>query len=799
MGATQMSDFGSTTPPDFRLLFESAPGLYAVLDRDLRVVAVTDSYLRAGMARRDDLIGRPLAEAFPENPDDSGTEGWANLRASLQRVLRTGSSDAMPVQRWDIRLDRDDDASYVTRFWSVVNSPIIGADGSVHFVLHRVEDVTEFTTGVGDDAGLAADLKSRVDAMAIEVYSRSREAAAAHRRLKEANADLAELYEKTRELARAKSEFFAAVSNELRTPLTLVLAPVERLLDSLDGDDPRRADVLTVQRNAQLLLANVTDLLDASSIDSGELHLDYSEVDLGELTRVVVAFFGSLATDQDVTVDMRTEPGVRGQVDQEQLKRVLSSLLAHAFEFTPRGGRIRVELQRDGNRARFRIADSGPPLAGDPARAFDRFRYSRVASGAPRLTKAGLGLSIAHDLVVMHRGTITAEVAPEGGALFTVTLPLQAPADTVVRHVPTVDEGLPPVVAGLAEAIAPGEGAPPAAGPTGPSDQPLVLVVEDNPELNALVADSLSGKYRVVSTFDGRAGLAAAREHLPDLVISDVMMPGASGDELVAEVRADRALSTTPVLMLSARADEQTRLGLLRLGVNDFLVKPFAISELRARVDNLISVRQAEVRLQALRVTNDRDRIARDLHDVVIQRLFAIGMRLDAVQRYTDQPAVQARIGETIDDLDGVIRDIRSTIFDLQHVPTGRGAVRSQVMALATEAAERMGTAPRVRFDGPVDAVVHGAIASNLVAVLQEALSNTVRHAYASKVEVEVIASSAEVALTVTDDGVGPKEEPSGGNGLRNMVSRAEALGGTCTVLPHAPLGTRVRWVVPLR
>jgi signal transduction histidine kinase len=326
-----------------------------------------------------------------------------------------------------------------------------------------------------------------------------------------------------------------------------------------------------------------------------------------------------------------------------------------------------------------------------------------------------------------------------------------------------------------------------------PSDT-LVLVIEDRAEVNQLISEALSSDYGLMFADTEAAGIAAAREHDPDLVIAD-LTPASAGVAVVQAIRTDPMLMSTPILVLSAAGD-RSRIGLLRAGANDYIVKPFALDELHARVDNLVARHKAEQRLNRLRLSDDRDRIARDLHDVVIQRLFAIGMRLDAAAKYAVHPVVQERITETVHDLDDVIKDIRSTIFDLQH-GTEQDTFRTRVRALATEAGERIGVKPRVTFEGAVDTLIDGQLAANALAVIQESLSNTVRHAYASSIEVDVTATREDIMITVTDDGVGPSDKPTTGHGLRNMASRAEALGGSFSIAPNEPLGTKIIWRVP--
>jgi PAS domain-containing protein len=187
--------------PDFQAVFESLPGLYLVLDSSLRIVAATDAYLAVSMMRREDLIGRRLFDVFPDNPDDPAADSVRNSRASFNRVLQHGVTDVMVVQRHDVRRPESEGGGYEVRYWSPVNSPLFGPDGSVKYVLHRVENVTEFVLlkqqGV-EQAKLSDALRERALRTEADLYARSREVADASRQLKETNDELERLYEKTR-------------------------------------------------------------------------------------------------------------------------------------------------------------------------------------------------------------------------------------------------------------------------------------------------------------------------------------------------------------------------------------------------------------------------------------------------------------------------------------------------------------------------------------------------------------------------------------------------------------------------
>jgi signal transduction histidine kinase len=328
----------------------------------------------------------------------------------------------------------------------------------------------------------------------------------------------------------------------------------------------------------------------------------------------------------------------------------------------------------------------------------------------------------------------------------------------------------------------------------------LVLVVAGDERLNGLVRDALEPEYRTESASTAGAGLEMAAHLRPDLIVCEETVHPLADSGLIAAIRADSELHATPILALIDGQDRDAVLAILRAGVNDYLRTPFEVAELRVRAGNLINARHAELRLRSLRMAEERVRIARDLHDVVIQRLFAVGMQLNAALPQVAEGTIRSRIAETVDELDDVIRSLRTTIFDLQRPRSPlMTSLRAEVMSLCAQAGEQMGCSPRVGFDGPAENLIDGRIAHHLLAVLREALRNIVQHARASQFEVVVSTGSDEIALSIRDDGVGIPASPSGGNGLRNMSARAESLGGTCTITAGQSSGTVVYWTVPSR
>jgi PAS domain S-box-containing protein len=210
----------------------------------------------------------------------------------------------------------------------------------------------------------------------------------------------------------------------------------------------------------------------------------------------------------------------------------------------------------------------------------------------------------------------------------------------------------------------------------------------------------------------------------------------------------------------------------------------------------VLSLGRAREELDRLRLASEHDRIAKDLHDTVIQRLFAVGMSLQSLQSLANG-TVAARIGAAVDALDEVIREIRETIFDLARPDTGGPDIRSQLRRLAHEAAPQLGFEPRVGFRGPVEAAVPDEAVTHLLAAAREALSNAARHAHPHHVEVVLSAKGSSVCLSVADDGVGLPDGPSAGEGLANLAARAEALGGELRVARRHPRGTLVDWSIP--
>lgn len=442
--------------------------------------------------------------------------------------------------------------------------------------------------------------------------------------LESAYTELGNVHEKVKQLDQLKTNFFANVSHELRTPLSLIFGPVDRLLESHSLGEAERRDLATVRRNALMLHKHVNDLLDISRLEAGKLTMHYAKVDLARLTRLMGGIFDSVVQERLIKVTIRAPESLVVEVDADKVQRVLINLLSNAFKFVPEGGEVRLSLSSTDDRAVLLVEDTGPGLPPDlRTSVFERFHQGDPAT-QQRFGGTGLGLSIVKEFVDLHGGEVVVGDAPGGGASFCVKLPLRAPQGAEVSAL-NVESGSAPdsiyrrpgpraisehdaeTAWAQAQSERWKERLPTAAGVDGGNEKPLVLVVEDNREMNDFVARVLEPEFRTLSAHNGRQGLELAEAHLPDLILSDVMMPEMPGDELIRNLRERPHLASIPVILLTAKADDELKSHLLGEGAQDYVMKPFVVEELRARVRNLVANKLVRDTLQKELASQDDD------------------------------------------------------------------------------------------------------------------------------------------------------------------------------------------------
>ncbi|MGE5046989.1 MAG: response regulator, partial [Deltaproteobacteria bacterium] len=400
------------------------------------------------------------------------------------------------------------------------------------------------------------------------------------------------------ELDRAKTAFFSNVSHEFRTPLTLILGPVEDALRSASGSlsgEPLRA----LYRNSLRLLKLVNALLDFSRIEAGAATAVYQPTDAARLTLELAGAFRSAVERASLrlAIDCPDLPEPLF-IDHDLWEKLVLNLLSNALKFTFQGG-IRLSLAWVGRGAELTVEDTGTGIAEEELpRIFERFH--RVAGARARTHEgSGIGLSLVQEIARLHGGTVGVESRPGQGATFRVFIPRgsdhlprehvkagQPGASSVTGAAPFVEEAL---------RWLPREGEH-ARAPDGMETETAraaserILVADDNADMREYVTRLLSERWQVRSVADGEAALAMARSEPPDLVLADVMMPGLDGFELLRALRSDAATRDVPVIMLSARAGEEARIEGIEAGADDYLVKPFSARELIARVSAHLTI-----------------------------------------------------------------------------------------------------------------------------------------------------------------------------------------------------------------
>ena len=383
-----------------------------------------------------------------------------------------------------------------------------------------------------------------------------------------------------KELDQIKSQFFANISHEFRTPLNLILAPLQRNDESLTA-----AERQMMIRNAKRLLRLVNQLLDLSKIEGGMLKPEFSYINVFGFVSEIANAFILLAGAKEIAyrVDIPEHDFVM-YTDPDKLEKIVYNLLSNAFKFTPKGGAVMVTLSVGDGQLQLKVSDNGIGIPKhQQALIFTRF-YQADASQTRSYEGSGIGLALTRELIDLLGGRIDLVSDENKGCEFLVTLPLKDGSIPEVQHVFEVESNYYPGAENIAvrsELVTELNHV-----------LPVLLLVEDNPELQNYVKTCLVSRYNVLVAGDGQQGLEIARQQIPDLVVTDIMMPVMDGVTLTSELRGDERTSHIPVILLTARVDEETRIMGFETGAEQYLVKPFNIEELVARIHSLLSRRE---------------------------------------------------------------------------------------------------------------------------------------------------------------------------------------------------------------
>jgi PAS domain S-box-containing protein len=559
-----------------RITLDSMVQFVGLLDARGTVLEINKVALDAVGIEIGDVEGRPFWTTF-----------WWQVSEDINATLKASIARAAQGDfvRWDTEIyGRAGGKETIVIDASLM--PVLDDDGKVVFICAEGRDITQKK--------------------------------AQEREIAQKNIELQGLLERIRELDEIKTQFFANVSHELRTPLALILGPAQRLIDD-DGTmaiGERREAGQVVAKSARMLLKHVNDLLDMSKLEAKKLKIELVNSDVAALVRFLASHFAVLAADRGIELVVDADQALVAAVDPDKLQRALMNLLGNAFKFVPAGGKVRCSLLVSPDELSIAVDDSGPGVKpGERQAIFERFRQGDGGVNRQR-GGTGLGLAIAKEFVELHKGRIAVMDSELGGARFQITLP---------RHRLEDDAAGAALGAGIDRTLLDGvldelrsELPLPTRDERAPSPRtethgkPRVLVVEDNRDMNRFITQCLSGSYDVIAAFDGQEGLEQALRFRPSLVVSDIMMPNVSGVEMIAEMRKLPELAAVPILLLSAKADDELMVRLLEDGAQDYIVKPFSEKELVVRVRNLVAAQQAREQLHGLRDAAESANRAKD-------------------------------------------------------------------------------------------------------------------------------------------------------------------------------------------
>ena len=387
------------------------------------------------------------------------------------------------------------------------------------------------------------------------------------------------------EANKAKLQFFTNISHELRTPLTLIADPVNYIIHDDNLNSQQRSMLQIVQRNVLVLTQLVSEILDFRKVQNGKMELRLSDFNLAESMKQWIKLFSASAQKKHITISMDAPDTIMLRADQDKIERICYNLLSNALKYTSEGGEITLMAKEEGGRVMISVADNGCGISSDELPyIFDRFYQAKNAGRG-----TGIGLAIVKAFTELHHGEVSATSIEGKGSTFTIHIPVRQkgevtnqPTEKIEQLVePSSVQEVPNQARHIDELIQPYQ-----------TDKPEVLIIDDNIDIRTYLRSVLSEKYNVSEAADGKAGLELARKIVPDIVLSDIMMPVMDGLAFCQQLKTDKAISHIPVILLTARSLDEQRAEGYEHGADAYLSKPFSLRLLLSRIDNLIESRK---------------------------------------------------------------------------------------------------------------------------------------------------------------------------------------------------------------
>lgn len=387
------------------------------------------------------------------------------------------------------------------------------------------------------------------------------------------------------EANKAKLQFFTNISHELRTPLTLIADPVNYIIHDDNLNSQQRSMLQIVQRNVLVLTQLVSEILDFRKVQNGKMELRLSDFNLAESMKQWIKLFSASAQKKHIAISMDAPDTIMLRADQDKIERICYNLLSNALKYTSEGGEISLMAKEEGGRVMISVADNGCGISSDELPyIFDRFYQAKNAGRG-----TGIGLAIVKAFTELHHGEVSATSIEGKGSTFTIHIPVRQkgevtnqPTEKIEQLIePSSAEEVPNQARHIDELIQPYQ-----------TDKPEVLIIDDNIDIRTYLRSVLSEKYNVSEAADGKAGLELARKIVPDIVLSDIMMPVMDGLAFCQQLKTDKAISHIPVILLTARSLDEQRAEGYEHGADAYLSKPFSLRLLLSRIDNLIESRK---------------------------------------------------------------------------------------------------------------------------------------------------------------------------------------------------------------